>query len=173
MFQHEIRANGFSAGLFVVQLVLAPLGGLIFGLILWIVLEELLRTRDGNILGYFGYSVQGFLLGYKMQTSFPRSIQSWGPWIWIPPVGLLLCCFGSELARHSKSAIVDCFWPGLGNPGGVYLIVLVTLPAIASCFYSAGIVAASRPRRTALGKLFHAIITGGRASSQSILNDHS
>jgi hypothetical protein len=89
MFDYESESGGFSGALFITQLVLAPLGGLICGLIISVVVEGALHIRDSNLLDYLIFSLQGFVLGYKVQSSIPRAIQSGGPWIWILPVGVL------------------------------------------------------------------------------------
>src|ERR1700722_7042967 len=107
MFDFEVRPTGFSPALFVIQLVLAPLGGLILGLLVFVFLEEVFRLRNSNLLGYLCFSVQGFILGYKMQTAFPRAIQSGARWVWIPPV----CNLGVWILndKGSNSHVADFF----------------------------------------------------------------
>ena len=146
MFDYEVRSTGFSPTLFVIQLILAPLGGLILGLLVYALLEEVFRARNSNLLGYIGFSIQGFILGYKMQTAFPRAIESWGPWIWTVPV----CNVGLWILNDNgpNSQVADFFvfphGPGLG---GIEM-VLITWPAVASCFYSFGVIVASRTPQT-------------------------
>jgi hypothetical protein len=142
---YEIPEHGFSPAQFLVQLVLAPLGGLVLGLIASTFLETLFRAKDSNLLGYIGFSIQGFLLGYKMQKAFPRAIESGGRWVWIPPVLVLLLGMLYDLSLRGGTPIAQSFWPRPG-PGGIGM-VLITWPAVASCFYSVGVNAASRSPR--------------------------
>ena len=117
MFDYEVRPSGYSPALFIIQLVLAPLGGLILGLLVYVLLEGILRVRNSNVLGYVGFSVQGFILGYKMQTAFPRAIESWGSWIWTVPVCNLGLWILGDNGPNSQVADFFVFPPGPGLGG--------------------------------------------------------
>ena len=160
MFDYEARSIGFSPLLFVLQLVVAPLGGLIFGLILSLVLEAVLHVKESNSVLYLSFALQGFLLGYKIQARVPHAIQSFGKWVWIPPFCILAWSFLYELWLFPSSAVHDQFWPGSGDPGGAYLIILVTLPVVASAFYSIGVIAANRAPTSSWQQAFHSMMAG-------------
>ena len=154
--------KGFSPPLFVTQLLLAPLGGLILGGLTYTILSELFRVKDSNLIGYLVFSAQGFLLGFRFQTAFPRAIESGGRWVWVAPACNLLIWILYELGRGPVSHVGDFFsFPqARGNEGGIEMI-LITWPAISSCFYSVGIHAAGRPPRGHLGNRLHKLIAGG------------
>jgi len=162
MFESYDDARGFSPGLFLVQFVVAPLGGLALGLVAYIVLEEFFRTKNNLFLGYFGFSIQGFILGFKLQKAFPRAIESGGRWVWIPPVINLSVWILRELERGSNSQAADFF----ASPG--IQLILITWPAIASCSYSIGIHAASKPPQSSWGKrLRRAIVRDPSSGGQT------
>ncbi len=75
MFNQEPEPRGFSPPLFLVQLFAAPLGSLICGGLAAEVFRGMMPAA-GNLRGYFFYSFFGFVLGYKMQVSFLRAIDS-------------------------------------------------------------------------------------------------
>jgi len=90
MFNNEIgRPTGFSPPLFLLQLVAAPLGGLIFGLLVAMLFEVILRVQNDYSVIYFAYGLVGFLLGYFVATALPRACESGGLWVWIPPCSLV------------------------------------------------------------------------------------
>lgn len=138
--------HSFSPGLFVTQLILAPLGGLLVGLITAAFLEELLNIRYSNTLTYLAYGGQGFLFGYLTQKFSLASIKSGGAWIWIAPASLLIWSIIYELGRPNPE-IAGLFLARRANPGGAMFLALVTMPTLASVFYSIGVVAASRSWR--------------------------
>lgn len=143
---YEAEPRGFSPSLFVVQVVVAPLAGLIMGGVTYLLIEELFRVKFNTLLGYVVFSVQGFIVGYKLQAALPRAIESGGRWVWILPSLVLMWGLTVELARGPNSQVADFFALPPSGTGGL-LMLLFTLPLVASCFYSVGVVAASRPPR--------------------------
>lgn len=82
-----------------------------------------------------------------MQTAFPRAIESGGRWMWIFP----LCNAGfwifDEIQRGPNAHVAEFFlFPNKPGVGGIELL-LITLPLVASSFYSVGISIASRAPR--------------------------
>ena len=127
------------------QLVLAPLGGLILGGICYAILAELFRVKNNSLIGYLVFSAQGFIMGYRLQTVLPSAIDSGGRWIWIAPVCNLAFWLLGEL-RRGVNADLSAFFVFPEGPGaGGLVLVLITWPAVASCFYSIGVNAASKP----------------------------
>jgi hypothetical protein len=162
---HEVPPSGFSPSLFVIQLVLAPLVGLLFGFVTYLLLEEAFRVRNSMLLGYLAFSVQGFLLGYKMQTAFPRAIQSGGRWLWIAAVFVLGLWILNELGRGPRAQVEGFFvfpkGPGLG---GLEMVV-ITWPVVATCFYTIGVIAAARHPRSPWGKRLRRLIVRENSSN--------
>ncbi len=136
--------RGFSASLFVTQLILAPLGGLLLGAMATLLLDLLLGDKHSSILSYFVFSLQGLVLGSRMQAVFPRAIESGGRWAWVVPVCNAGFWIVDELKRSPDSKVSNFFVVSNG-PGltGIEMF-LVTLPAVASCMYSIGITIAGR-----------------------------
>lgn len=141
----QTTEKGFSAPLFVTQLILAPLGGFIFGGVATILLESMLGMRNNSVLAYLAYSLQGLLLGFKMQTTFPRALDSGGRWVWVVPLCNAVFWMIDESGRGAGSRLSYYFVfqnrPGLA---GIEMFV-ATLPALASCMYTLGAVLASQP----------------------------
>jgi len=157
MFDSEADSSGFSVGLCVLQLFGVPLICLMFGLLAGDVSNELLRaiTKSSGaelLLGYVVFSLVGFELGYIVQTAIPRSHQSGGLWVWVLPVCILGHGVVDQLTRNPNRVIIDYFVFSPGNEG--LGVALITWPALATCFYSVGVVSASRPATTALGAVF-------------------
>ena len=144
MFDYDAEQVGFSAPIFVFQLIGAPLGTLIAGVALSAFVEGLLGVKNGNLIPYVCFALEGFLFGYTYQTSRPRAYQSGGRWIWIPPVCLLAWGVLDELFRRRGTAVLDFFDTSRPGPGVVLAVGLLTLPAIATCFYSIGVITARR-----------------------------
>ena len=141
----------FSGLLFGIQLLVVPLSCLIFALLITVFFGRLLgmRTSGGiaeQVTGYLVFSVVGFTFGYVTQTAIPRVFFSGGRWIWIPPVSFLVWGIFIELKRNPSNTVAVVF-----DVGTSVAAVLCTLPAIASCLYSFGVVVANRPATTALG----------------------
>src|SRR5262249_40192879 len=90
VFNLEIKDRGFSAGLFVAQLFLAPFGSLIGGLFAGTVIAVVGEVADlrtsfiGNLadgaLGYGAFAAVGYLLGTGAQGVLPRCRVSGGAW---------------------------------------------------------------------------------------------
>ncbi len=158
MFEHEVRSSGFSVPLFMLQMFLAPLGVLVFGLLAATSVEDLLGIRGSDLIAYSSFSLVGFVPGYSTQTAIPRSLQSGGAWVWIAPVCILGYGVLDEFSRHPDSVVGTYFLqrPGFG-PAGL-AEAFFTLPAVATCFYSIGITVANRPARTRIGVAFRKAI---------------
>ena len=157
MFDYESEPRGFSPSLFLVQLFTAPLGSLICGGLATLLVGEMLRIKDSNLLGYLCFSAFGFVLGYKMQVSFPRSIESGGPWIWLPPVCLAIISVASNWSQFHQSTLPVYFWPSPG-PDRSYGGLLVALPAVATCFYSLGVILANRTDQTSWDRFLRRVL---------------
>ncbi len=142
MFDYDTEQVGFSAPIFVFQLVGAPLGTLIAGTVLSALVEGLFGAKNSNLIPYVCFSLEGFLFGYTFQTCRPRAHQSGGTWIWIPPVCLLAWGVLDELFRRHGTAVLDFFDATRPGPGVVYAMGFLTLPAIGTCFYSIGVMTA-------------------------------
>jgi len=164
---YEIPPRGFSPAFFVVQFIVAPLGGLVFGMVAYVVMEELFRVKDSTLLGYLVFSIQGFILGYRLQAAFPRAVESGGRWVWIPPICNLAVWVYRELERGqgSQAAWFFSFPSTHGSDEGIAM-VLITWPALASCFYSIGVHAASRPPHSSWGKRFRRAMAGNPDDSE-------
>lgn len=153
----EVRSTRFSPGLLVVNLVLAPIAVLILGLLSTVMLEGLLRIKGSTLSAYTCYLLEGFWLGGKLQTAFPRSIQSGGLCIWALPLFLFGWSLMSEMKRGAQAEL-DGFFVFPNRPGlaGIEL-TLITLPFLASCFFSLGVWVTSRPARTEMERRLRAV----------------
>ena len=166
MFNHQPEES-FSPTLFLMQLVFAPLGTLVIGLVSSILLESLVGVKNNVPIGYICFCLEGFLFGYIFQTGTARAYRSGGAWVWLPPLCLLAWGFLDELSRRPATAIQDFFVGRAGSSASAYALVLFTLPAIGSCLYSIGVVAGSRPANTSLGKLLRKIIVNETSANGS------
>jgi len=164
MFSTEVRSSRFSPIFFILQLFLAPLGSLICGLVIAGLLENLFGVRNNNFVSYSSFVLEGFILGYATQTAYPRAQQSGGLWVWIPPVCMAIYAVIEQFERNPGKLIGNYFLFRSGSGIEGMGIVFVTLPAISSCFYSVGILIASRPAKTRLGAAVRNSITA-RSSS--------
>ncbi len=163
---YKLESRGFSPPIFVAQLVGAPLGGLILGGLAYVLMAALFRVKDSTWLGYFSFSVEGFLLGYQVQTAIPRAIESGGRWVWIPPLCILAFGVLIELGRGSNSQVGELFvFPSTRGSEGALGMVLITWPLVASCLYSIGIHAASKPPRTFWGKRLRRVFVRENSSN--------
>jgi hypothetical protein len=150
MFDHyEVRSSGFSALLFTLQMFLAPLGVLLCGLLITELLEGLFNFSGSDQAAYLSFGLVGFVQGYTTQTAIPRSLQSGGSWVWIAPACILGVGLIDQFNRSPGTLIATYFLSRLRFTG--FEEVFFTLPAVGTCFYSFGIVAASRPARTTIG----------------------
>lgn len=140
----------FSAVLFVFQLIAAPTGGLLFGLIAGELFDQASGTRHHQFAPWFFYALVGFVQGYLTQTIFRRADRSGGRLVWFPPV-CLIAVFVLRDGRGLGTAIGQfLIWnPYSFTQGGASTIL--SMPAFACCFYSLGIAMASRSRRGTQG----------------------
>jgi hypothetical protein len=144
--------NCFSNLLFVFQLIAAPAGGFIFGLIASELLDQVSGTRNNQLAGWLCYAFVGFAQGFLTQSVFPRSECSGGRFIWVLPVCVLAVSVFAEY-RHGLETVFREFL--VLNPYSFaqgFVSGFVTMPAFASCLYSLGILAAHRPVRATQGE---------------------
>jgi hypothetical protein len=149
MFESEADTPRFSVGPLILQLFAVPSATLILGFIITLLIEGAdAKPALETLSGYFAFSVEGFALGYAVQRAFPRAIACGGPWVWIAPASLLVLGRISDTAKSHASEIPLYFrLTSEGETGWGFM--LLTLPAIACCFYSIGVVAAHRRTRRA------------------------
>lgn len=148
----EVRQTGFSVPLCILQLFGAPFAGMALGFLATLIWTDFLGIRgtSADLFAYVAYGAEGWLMGYSVQTVMPRATQSGGRWVWIIPI----CFFTWGLIDEPNRGLdttLDMFITRPGRPASPFLMALITLPMVASCFYSLGIIAASRPAATALG----------------------
>ena len=84
----------------------------------------------------------GFILGYVVQSRIPAAIRYGGRWVWAAPTLLLTFAGIDDFVQFSWKEAVLLFLPGAEGEAAWSLIV-VTLPTLACCFYSLGMVAAN------------------------------
>jgi hypothetical protein len=131
----------FSIPLFIFQMIAAPAGGFLFGLIAVELCDQVSGTRDDQFVPCLCYMLVGFVQGYLTQAIFRRSDRSGGRFVWIPPVCLLAVLILGDrrgLGTAIGEALTwnpDSFDKGAGS-------MFVTMPALASCFYSIGTILA-------------------------------
>lgn len=164
MFEYEVDRSGFSVGLFILQLFVVPLVCLVCGLILADICVELLRvvtkSRAVEVLaGWVVYGIMGFCIGFGGQKNVRRLRQSGGAWAWLLPVcvftwGLLDTLFRDP--NHIVSVTIGIPFPQDGD-GEAFWLTLVAWPTIATCFYSVGMVRASRLAKAARGASFRRV----------------
>ena len=97
-----------------------------------------------DVTGYVTSILVGFLAGYAVQIRVPRSVTSGGTWVWVLPVSLV--ALGSIYDLLELPTELPKLFYGMTHVWGVFF-AFVTLPAVACCFYSLGIVVADRRRR--------------------------
>jgi len=158
MFNYEVRSTGFSVPLFMLQMLLVPLGVLVFGLFATTSVEGPLGIRGSDLIAYTSFSLTGFVLGYATQTAIPHSLQSGGAWVWLAPVCILGYGVLDEFSRRPDRVVGTYFLtkPGFG-PAGL-AEAFFTLPAVGTCFYSIGIIVANRPATTKMGAILRKAI---------------
>ena len=129
----------FSPGLFVAQLFLIPLFCFIAG---GMAADLAIDITGLSISGYVMSALVGMAIGYVAQRSDERTADSFGQWIWIPPVLIGLWAITHDI-RLGFSAV--CYFETCNGPDlpGIQMF-LVTFTAISSCFYAAGISLARR-----------------------------
>ena len=140
MFSQVENNRAFSVPLFVLQLFLVPLLCLISGVITTVLLRAI-TGGNVDVIGYVSFAAVGFSLGYGAQNAFPHASLSGGRWVWIAPVCVFVAGLLFDLAKLPNE-IPDFFVSRPGREGITQ--VLLTLPAIGSCFYSLGLLLAGR-----------------------------
>jgi uncharacterized membrane protein len=140
----------FSIVLFIFQLIAAPAGGFLFGVIAAELFDHVSGTRGHQFVPWLCYMLVGFVQGYLTQTIFSRSDRSGGRFVWIPPVCLLAVLILGD-RRGLGTAIGEALtWNPYSFDKGAGS-VFFTMPAFASCFYSVGIVLAHQSWRAPQG----------------------
>jgi hypothetical protein len=138
--------DSFSGFLFLVQLVAAPMTGLIFGLIGVELVDQWSGSRGHQFAGWLCYALVGLVQGFLTQLVFRRSERSGGRFIWVLPVSVLLAFFFGEsrggLAHALREFLVLNPYSYVEGAASGFL----TGPAVASCFYSLGITLAHQRR---------------------------
>ncbi len=152
MFAVLDREDRLSYPLLVSQLLLAPAGCFLFGMIGGEFFDLVLGIRAYQPTAWISYAVVGFVQGYLVQLKFPRASRSGGRFVWTIPFGLLVAAILLELQGGRPNIVANFLrWnPYSYNQG--YDSVTFTMPACASCFYSAGVLAAGRKPSAISGK---------------------
>jgi len=169
MFDQKSNTSSFSVGLCILQSFGAPLATLIFGVLLAQIFEKLLGiTADdliaGTLLGYLVFTVEGLVIGYTTQVLIPRAQQSGGGWVWVLPCSVLAWGILDQFSRNPKRVLAACCISDPAVDEGIG-IVLITWPAVATCFYSVGVMLASQPAKTAVGVACRKAIASVRPKS--------
>ncbi len=129
---------------FGVQQVVAPIASMIIGGIAGVSLAEIFSAAGFKRIGDFFVILLpllvGLILGYSLRNRFQVATQS-GRWVWILPTCIWTSVFIDELVRFPGRVVEDMFYPGRPDTG--LGLVLFTLPAAASIFYSIGVVIAA------------------------------
>ncbi len=144
--------NRFSNLLFVFQLVAAPAGGIIFGLIAAELVDQVSGTRNHQLAGWLCYAFVGFAQGFLTQSVFPRAECSGGRFVWVPPVCVLAVSIFAEYRRGLEAVFREFLVLNPYSFAQGFVSGFVTMPAFASCLYSLGILAAHRPARAPQGE---------------------
>lgn len=143
----EKSRRSVTALLVVVQLVLVPLTSLVLGwlalLAVELIVSQFSQTPRDDGLAYVAYGSLGFIAGYALQRSYPWLSSSGGRWTWFLP--FLLLGWGVIDSLRRGFEIRDIFAPGL-KPEAGWAFMLITMPTVASLFYSIGVVFADRRR---------------------------
>jgi hypothetical protein len=137
----EYRLSNFSVPLFLAQQLAVPGLSLLFAGIVSAFLQS--HSSILNVIAdYLTFCLYGFYVGYTWQRHMPGVRCSGGRWIWIAPACLLMWGFLSELTIEPTRLIASVF-TGDGPEAG-YIMLFVTLPTVACCAYSLGVIARSR-----------------------------
>jgi hypothetical protein len=137
----EYRLSRFSVPLFLAQQIAVPGLSLLFAGIISAFFQS--HSSILNILtDYISFSLYGLYLGYTWQRHMPNVRLSGGPWIWVAPACLLIWGLWSELRVDADRLISEAF---IGNnPEKGYIMLFITLPTVACCAYSLGVIVRSR-----------------------------
>lgn len=144
LFKYEARETEFSGGIFVLQAFCVSLLLLIVGGILTSIASELLGGLTGGIAAYFIAGLIGFGLGYWVQITFPRSRACGGLWIWIFPVVVFLWAIFTDMRLGFNDELTSLFIAANARRGPTFGFLTLTSPALATVFYSVGVLKASR-----------------------------
>lgn len=141
------KRRGVSIPLLILQVfAVAPVNLMLGFLVLWALQAVVARDSSETLLGYALFSVQGFGLGYAFQSFVPRAIRGGAGWTWMAPAALLTWITAFDAGAHGWNYVTPYFWPGREDADGLMLFLL-TLPTVASCFYSFGVLAAHCKQR--------------------------
>ncbi|MBI2680561.1 MAG: hypothetical protein HYX25_06080 [Candidatus Solibacter usitatus] len=147
MFETSDRRHQWSWPAFWIQQLIAPLGSLFAAgsATLWLAgffysAPKPLKEWAGA-LDYAYPLLAGFMLGFVARRFSPKSNQT-GRWVWVLPVLVCVLGFVFDLTQDPANAISTFFKPN-GSEQGMNLFFFV-YPAVASGFYSLGVLVASR-----------------------------
>lgn len=140
----ENEANGFSISVFLAQLLVVPLVGMLLGAVLVEFFDSASGSRGNQLAAWICYAVVGFAEGYLAGIAFPGVDSSWARGIWVLPVSLCVVMFVAESrsgirAATSEFLFIDPYSASRGLVSGV-----ATGPSFASCWYSIGVWASLR-----------------------------
>jgi len=152
MMLDSSNGQSFSPVLFIFQILAAPAGSLVSGLIAGEAVDAVFGRGGHQLAVWLCYAIVGFGQGYLTQAIFPRSDQSGGRFVWVAPVCILIACFLSEYPRTPQTVFSDFLtWNPYSSSAEGFAPVVFTMPAFASCIYPLGIVAAKRTLVAARG----------------------
>ena len=143
MFGLMEDATSFSLPLFALQQVFVPLlavGGTagLAALIDAYLFGSRWPESAAALLLYLTPAALGWLLGRVARRMSP-GFRVAGRWVWVAPVGLLLVSVVSGLLRNSAEALREVFYLNGGESNHGLGALLITFPALASCFYAVSI----------------------------------
>jgi hypothetical protein len=134
----------FSVPIFMLQLLGVPFAIMITGFLACLVLDLLFNLGDNTLVALGVYTSCGFVLGYSLQSLFAKPRSSGGQWIWIAPVSFLFFVIAKEPRRgHTLLHVAATFFSFTSASPYAFEVLLVTLPALGSCFYALGVLCAS------------------------------
>jgi hypothetical protein len=136
----------FSVLLFVGQVFIGPLLIVICMFVAVPLAQAFLHGWINDDVTAYGASIlEGFSLGYLVRSQSPRAMRSGGAWIWAMPACLLFSgCIYDMLVFPGE--LPELFY-GSNRVWGIFFGT-VTLPTIACCFYTVGMVVESRRSRS-------------------------
>jgi hypothetical protein len=144
--ENDARPSEFSVLLFYVQVFIGPLLIGICTFVAVLLAQVFLQGWVNDDVTAYGASIlEGFSLGYLVRSQSPRAMRSGGAWIWALPACLLISgCIYDMLVLPGE--LPKLFY-GSNRVWGIFFGT-VTLPTIACCFYTVGMVVESRRSRS-------------------------
>ncbi|HTA45377.1 MAG TPA: hypothetical protein VK789_23175 [Bryobacteraceae bacterium] len=136
--------DGASKMLVLFQFVAAPLGAILLGMAAAELVDAVTHTRGTPWAPWLCYPLLGFVQGCATQAVFRQAYRSGGTVTWMIPGTPLLALIVGELFNTPSTVIADFLkWNpySLSEGSGA---AFLTMPTIACCFYSLGIIAVRR-----------------------------